>query len=245
MAAKRSGFALIAVLAGVAVVIGMLAGGARGLPPLQSPVETPTSATESTLVPTVAPPTPTLVPTVAPPTPTWVPTVAPPASLPTPTFGPTPTPGPSPTPDVRATSESVIATITAQAIPPTYPPTSVSRPRRTPIGAGPATAPPRPTSLGNANVAVLALSQQVPAGGAAALTVKTRPGARCTVSAARDGDAAAAGQPIHGVAARVAGANGVAAWIWTIDSKEPAAIMRLLVDCGSAGTAEVLMRIAN
>ncbi len=139
MAAKRSGLALIAILVGVAVVVWMLAGGRRALPPLQSPVETPTLTVElatptSTLVPTVAPPTPTFVPTFAPPTPTFVPTFAPPTSFPSPTFGPsptpsmTPTPGPSPTPDMRATSESVIATITAQAIPPTYPPTSAVTP---------------------------------------------------------------------------------------------------------------------
>lgn len=256
MAAKRSGLALIAILIGVAVVVWMLAGGRRALLPLQSPVETPTLTVEpatptSTLVPTFAPPTPTFVPTFAPPTPTFVPTFAPPTSFPSPTFGPsptpsmTPTPGPSPTPDMRATSESVIATITAQAIPPTYPPTSVSRPRRTPIGAGPATPAPRPTSLGNADVVVQTLSQQVFAGGTAALKIQTKPGARCTVSVVRDHDAATGRQPIPGVATRVAGGNGVAAWIWTVDSKEPAGIMRLFVDCGNAGGAEVHMRVTN
>ena len=134
-------------------------------------------------------------------------------------------------------SAAVYATITALAATPTYPPTSTPHPQRTPIGAGPEQDDIPPTALYSAGgIAVLTLSQEVMAGGAAALTIKTKPAATCTLQVARRAGDKGNLEPVPGVPARVAGRDGVVAWIWTIDPHEPRGPMGLSVDCGAAGT---------
>ncbi len=220
---SRANLVVVIVLALVALgAIGLVQGGAI-ISPLQSPVDTPA------LVPTRQPPTPT--PRNEP---TATPTV-------TPTITLTPTPGPSPTPDIQATSQSVIATITALAATPTYPPTDTPRPRRTPIISGPGDT--MPTQTDGSGIEVQTLSEQVFAGGTAVLTIRTQPGARCVVQIAREDNGASSPEPIADAPAQTAGRNGIAAWIWTVDRDEPAGIMRLRVDCGSAGVIEVRMRV--
>lgn len=212
------GLALVALAA-----IGLAQGGGL-IGPLQSPVDTPA------LVPTREPPTPTPADE-----PTATPTV-------TPTITLTPTPGPSPTPDIPATSQSVIATITALAATPTYPPTDTPRPRRTPIISGPGDTPPGGDSAGG--ITVQTLSEQVFAGGTAVLTIRAQPGARCVAQIARDDNGMPSLEPIPDAPVQTAGRNGIVAWIWTVDRDEPAGIMRLNVDCGSVGVVEVRMRVA-
>lgn len=212
---NRANLVVLIVLALVALAaIGLAQGGAI-ISPLQSPVDTPE------LAPTREPPTPT--PSV------------------TPTITLTPTPGPSPTPDTQATSQSVIATITALAATPTYPPTDTPRPRRTPIISGPGDTMPAQT--GGSGIEVQTLSEQVFAGGTAVLTIHTEPGARCVAQIVRDEDGVPSLEPIADAPAQTAGRNGIAAWIWTVDRDEPAGMMRLRVDCGGAGVIEVQMRV--
>ena len=220
---KRSRISTFMVLALVALAAIGLIGGGRLIGPMQSPIDTPA------LIPTREPPTHTPGPTA---TGTLIPTI----TL-------TPTPGPSPTPNTVATSESVIATITALAATPTYPPTSTPRPRRTPIGAGPDDVAPEPTVSGG--ITVQTVSEQVFAGGTAALTVRTKPGARCTIQIVRDVNSKSVLEPIPDTPIQTAGRNGAAAWIWTVDGDEPAGIMRLNVDCGAAGSIEVRMQVAE
>ncbi len=203
--------------------IGLAQGGAI-ISPLQSPVDTPQ------LVPTRPPPTPSPQSNTATPTPSVEPTI----TL-------TPTPGPSPTPDTQATSQSVIATITALAATPTYPPTDTPRPRRTPIISGPGDVAAQP---GSTDITVQTMSEQVFAGGTAVLTIRTQPGARCVVQIVRDDAGVASLEPIADAPAQTAGSNGLAAWIWTVDRDEPAGIMRLHIDCATAGAIEVRMRVA-
>jgi hypothetical protein len=138
---------------------------------------------------------------------------------------------------MEKTSAAVYATITALAATPTYPPTSTPRPQRTPIGAGPQQDDIPPTPLYSAGgIAVLTLSQEVMVGSAAALTIKTKPAATCTLQVMRSAGPRAHYEPIPGAPARVAGRDGVVAWIWTIDPHEPRGPMGLSVDCGAAGT---------
>lgn len=221
---SRANIVVFVVMALVALAAIGLAQGGAFISPLQSPVDTPA------LVPTREPPTPT---------PRDEPTATPSV---TPTITLTPTPGPSPTPDIQATSQSVIATITALAATPTYPPTDTPRPRRTPIVSGPGDTMPAQT--GGSSIEVQTLSEQVFAGGTAVLTIRTQPGARCVVQIPRDDNGAPSLEPIPGAPAQTTGRNGIAAWIWTVDRDEPAGIMRLRVDCGSAGVIEVRMRVA-
>lgn len=232
---QQRGCAVLGVLLAGVIVAGFLAAG-RLLSPLQSPVDTPT------LVPTLEPPTPTLVPTRAPPTPTAAPVET---GLPTGTPTESPTPGPSPTPDTWATSQSVYATITALAATPTYPPTTTPHPGRTPIGAGPGDPVPTPTVNGNASIAIQSISQQVFAGGTAALSIKTRPKATCSLGIARAAGGVTVLDPVPGEPVRIAGNNGSAAWIWTVGAQEPAGIMRLVIDCGQAGRLETHMRVVK
>jgi hypothetical protein len=165
---------------------------------------------------------------------------------PVPTITLTPTPGPSPTPDTQQTSAAVYATITALAATPTYPPTSTPRPQRTPIGAGPDGNDVPPTALySEGGIAVLTLSQQVIPGGAAALTVKTTPGASCTLQVSRGTGDAAKLASIPGVPARAAGRDGSVAWVWTVDAQEPTGIMTLVVNCGTGGKAHVQIKVTQ
>ncbi len=164
----------------------------------------------------------------------------------TPTVTLTPTPGPSPTPNMDATSAAVFATITALAATPTYPPTSTPRAQRTPIGAGPDQNDIPPTALySSGEVAVLTLSQQVVAGSTAALTVKTKPSTLCTLRATRSTGPTAKWVTLPGAPPRVAGRDGIVAWIWTVDAGEPAGMMTLVVDCGTVGTVNVLIKVTR
>ena len=194
--------------------------------PLQSPIDpTPTRAPAET--PT-NPPSPTATPIAASPTP--------PADQPEREL--------TPTPDMLATSASVIATLTAQAIPPTFPPTAT--PRRRPVGSGAGAvtrAPTRTPSPGG--IALITLSEQVYAGSAGTLTIRTRPQATCTVQIARlDASGGRRVTAIDG-ATRQAGDDGVIAWIWSVAADEPAGPATVLVTCAGVGAAEYAIEIVQ
>jgi hypothetical protein len=92
---------------------------------------------------------------------------------------------------------------------------------------------------------VLALSQQVIAGGAAVLTIKTKPSATCTLQMSSGAGNQAHLEPVPGAPARVAGRDGVIAWIWTVDAQEPAGMMTLAVNCGAAGKIDVQIKVTE
>jgi hypothetical protein len=166
---------------------------------------------------------------------------------PTPTIDQTAVFAPPGTPNTKATSFAVILTITALAAPPTYPPTSTSRPRvrREPIiiGAGPSDRAPATTAPDATGITVQTVSPQVIAGGPAALSIKTAPGALCALQIARDGGANA--EPIEGSARQSANRDGGVAWIWTVDFDEPAGSMTLIIDCGTAGVKQVQVPVVK
>lgn len=239
------------------LLFGLAACGQEQPSPLQSPLPTaglpdatvaavtqaPQAATATLQqVPTVnrVPPTQALVPTADRGLPTQqalVPTV-----VRSPVFLPTPVGG---TPDVQATSRAVIATITALAAPPTYPPTAT---RSRPIGAGGrarVTAVPTPT-LDPSGISLLSVSNRIFPGGAGTLTIRTQPGAACLLQQSRqNSDGNAAINPVSGSASRRAGDDGVAAWIWQVDGAEAPGALTLLVDCGVAGKAQVEIEVAR
>lgn len=247
---------IFSAIAGAMLLLGLAACGQEQPSPLQSPLPTaalpdatvaavtqaPQAATPTLQqVPTVnrQPPTQALVPTAdrGQPTQAVVPTVAR-----TPIFLPTPIGG---TPDVQATSRAVIATITALAAPPTYPPTAT---RSRPIGAGGrtrVTAVPTPT-LDPSGISLLSVSNRIFPGGAGTLTIRTQPGAACLLQQARqNSDGNQAISPVPGSASRLAGDDGVAAWIWQVDGAEAPGALTLLVDCGIAGKAQVDIEVAR
>jgi hypothetical protein len=199
------------------------------IPPLDSPLPTATRSVASS--------TPAPAPLA---TPVGSPTV-------TPTDTTTPTPGPSPTPDMQETSAAVIATITAMAATPTYPPTSTPRPVPTPIGAGPKSGdiPPTAALYSSGGITVQMISQQGFPGGSATLTIRVKPAAVCILEIDRSTGGQTRIEPIPGNATHTAGRDGVVAWIWTIDTREPAGIMHLIVDCGQAGKAKLQMQITQ
>lgn len=229
-------------------------------PPVFSPLPTPTLP----LVPTVPPPgqpvpgatitiapSVTPLPTAPPPTPTpagLVPTaVRTPFVTLVPTANRTPVflPTPFGTPDIAATSRAVFAAITAQALPPAQPiPPTPGRP----IGAGPraiVTAVPTPT-LDPSGISLLSASERVYAGGAGALTVRTLPGATCALSLIRVGsDGAPVSSPAPGGASRVAGDDGVIAWVWPVAADETPGKVTLELNCGSAGLARYEIEVSR
>ena len=89
------------------------------------------------------------------------------------------------------------------------------------------------------------ISRQVVPGGAATLTIRSQPGAVCTVLIDRSTATETHTAPIRGATAQVAGSDGVAAWVWSVDATEPAGIMRLIVDCGAAGKARLQMEVTK
>lgn len=182
-------------------------------PPPTQP--TPTAASTPTLTPL-----PALVPTV----------VRTPFTLPTPIGG---------VPDTKATSQAVILTITALAIPPTMPPTATPQRAIGAGGRGRVTAVPTPT-LDPSGISVLSVSEKAYRGGAGSLTIRTRPFAQCTVTIGGDG---AAPKPLPDGASRTAGKDGVIAWIWTVGVNEQAGARTLAIDCGDAGKAQVTIAI--
>jgi hypothetical protein len=251
--------------AGVMAIL-MAACGGPAPSPLQSPVQPsppvpPTAAVPNqpaqfpTIAPTVTPvpsPTGALVPTAAPrdpaqPTAQQQPTVPPtPTNTPLPALVPTVvrTPFTLPTPiggvpDTRATSQAVILTITALAIPPTMPPTATPQRAIGSGGRGRVTAVPTPT-LDPSGISILSLPEKAYRGGAGSLTIRTRPDAQCTVLMAGAGSEP---KPLPGGASRVAGKDGVVAWIWTVDVSEAAGVKTLMIDCGAAGKTEASITV--
>ncbi len=179
------------------------------------------------------------------------PSATPPPSatpLPSPTIDLTEVFGPRKTPNSRATSQAVILTITALAVPPTLPPTDTPRPRRTPviIGAGgsrrvPATSDPR-----TSGIKVRTVSPQVAPGGAAALSIQAPLNSTCALQIARTGfDGSVSLEPIAGSARQSAGRDGGVAWIWTVDADEPVGSMSLIIDCGEAGAQQLVIPVTK
>jgi len=139
-----------------------------------------------------------------------------------------------------ATSESVIATLTAQAIPPT------ATPRRRPVGSGAGTVTRAPTFTPDPRgITLITISKKVYAGSAGALTIRTRPNVTCNIKIARSG---AEGSPrvaaIDG-GTRQASDDGVIAWIWAVEADEPTGPASVLVTCPGVGTAEYAIEIAR
>lgn len=212
------------------------------LGPLQSPIQT----TSPLPTPPVATPTSPLIPTQPPP-PTGPPPVAPTTATPlfVPTIERTPVflPTPFGTPDTQGTSQAVIATLTAQAAPPTFQPAATRRP----VGAGPdqpvpaqrtPTPPPDPSGI-----TLLALSERVYAGGAVALTIRTRPEVVCTLQVARGvGDSSAPVESVPG-GSRRSGKDGVVAWIWAVDGRATPGRVTLIVNCDSVGTMQYQIEV--
>ncbi|MCS7054752.1 MAG: hypothetical protein NZM18_01030 [Thermoflexales bacterium] len=193
--------------------------------PLQSPLQSPIEPTPPPAVPTPSPPD--------------RPATATPPLVSTPERAPDSTA----TPDMRSTSNAVIATLTAQAIPPTFPPVPTPRP----VGAGPEqtaqpprTATPLPDLSG---ITLLSLSDKVYAGGAGTLTIRTRPDAVCHLQIERARTDGYASQRA-GILRR-AGSNGVIAWVWAVDAGESPGMITLLVDCGAAGAAQYQIEVVK
>ena len=170
-----------------------------------------------------------------------------PTATETSTPGPTPTLGTPGTPDTRLTSTSVVATITALAASPTYPPTDRPRPvRRAPvvIGAAGDKVPPT-TAPSQTGVTIQSLSERVFAGGTASLSIKTKPQGICELSMIQSSANGDVLQPIPAGATRTAGTDGVIAWIWSIESDIVAGPLRLVIDCGAAGVNQVQMLVGS
>lgn len=239
-----------AILVAGVLVIGAIFFAAFGQPqqpapaPLQSPLQSPIQPTAPIATPT-APPPPPPQPTTPPGPPPIAPTTATPLFVPTVERTPVFLPTPFGTPDIRSTSDAVIATLTAQALPPTVPVVT-----RRPIGAGPeqaAQAPRTPTPLPDpSGITLLSLSDKVYAGGAVALTIRTKPDAICHLQVARvQADGSQSVMPVPGGASRRAGSNGVVAWIWAVDAGEPAGPATLLVNCDAIGAVQYQIEVAK
>lgn len=201
------------------------------LGPLQSPIQT----TSPLPTPPVATSTPPIIPTQPPP-PTNPPPVLPPTA--TPLF----VPELSATPDTQGTSQAVIATLTAQAAPPTQPAAT-----RRPVGAGPdqpISVQRTPTSSPDpSGITLLALSERVYASGAVALTIRTRPEVVCMLQVARGaGDGNTTVESVVG-GSRRSGKDGVVAWIWTVDGDETPGQVTLIVNCDSVGTMQYQVEV--
>lgn len=259
----------------VIVVIGVTASacGAPAEPtaefnPLQSPLQTapPTTQSQTTvvvaLVPTSspAPPTtaPALIPTIAPatsianaPAPEIVVSEPTNSTLQSGTGTPTPT-ATAPIPfgtisPTLLTSTAVVATITALAASPTYPPTDTPRPRRRPviIGAAGDSVPPT-TAPDKTGITVQTKSNRVFPGGPATLTVKTKAKAACELSNIRlENSGKEVLEPISSGSARTAGSDGTIAWIWKVDADEPYGAMRLVIMCPDVGVKQVSMEVSQ
>ncbi|GIV84047.1 MAG: hypothetical protein KatS3mg052_1054 [Candidatus Roseilinea sp.] len=214
------------LVAGVLIVSAIVFAAGRPQQPAPAPLQSPLQSPIQTTTP-IAPITTT---------PLFAPTVEP-----SPLFSPTPFGAP----DIRSTSDAVIATLTAQAIPPTIPVAT-----RRPIGAGPEQASPAPRTPtpppDPSGITLLSLSDKVYAGGAVALTIRTQPNATCHLQIARmraDGNQQVA--PIPSGASRRAGSDGVVAWIWAVDAHEPIGPATLLVHCDAIGTVQYQIEVTK
>ena len=151
------------------------------------------------------------------------------------------------TPDTRATSQSVILTLTALAEPPTRGPTKTPT-RAVVIGAGGGrvrvTHVPTPTS-DPSGVTLLSLSKTVYRGGAATLSIRTKPGAQCGLRAQyTQADGSVNGMAVPNPV-RLAGSDGVVAWIWPIDTTVPTGKVTLDANCANAGMALYHIEVAK
>lgn len=228
----------VVVIAGVlATVVWQVSLWGWVVAPLQSPIQSPIQPTQTPFATTPAPP---------PPSPTPPPSSSPtpsPTAFQTPTntpppFGATFTPTPV-GPDTRATSEAVVATITALAATPTFPPTPTPRLGALRIGSG-GTASPSPTPPRDAVVFTL-LSQRAYPGGSVSVAVRTRPGALCTLQAQDNQTMRALEIP---GATRRAGSDGSAAWIWLLPADQPAGLLVVRVVCESVGEASATVLVS-
>lgn len=206
--------------------------------PLQSPIQPPGNVTVQAatqqIVPTVAPPT--IAPTTA--------LTAKPQLVPT--VVRTPFALANGTPDTRATSLSVILTITALAQQPTRKPVPTGTPPRA-IGAGGktrVTRVPTPT-LDPSGVTLLSLSNKVYRGGAMTLSIRTKPSAQCAVRATRLQADGTTTDLVIPDSVRAAGSDGAVAWIWPIGADVPAGQMTVRADCGAAGSAQYTVEIVK
>ncbi len=241
---------VVIAIAGV-MVIGTIFFAAAGRPeqpgpaPLQSPIHAPIQPTVPIVATPTAPPPAIPQPTVPAGPPPIAPTTATPLFVPTVERTPVFLPTPFGTPDIRSTSDAVIATLTAQAIPPTVPPVT-----RRPVGSGPDQAVQvqrTPTPLPDpSGITLLSLSDRVYAGGAVALTIRTTPGAVCNLQTARmRADGSRSIVLIQGGALRRAGSDGVVAWIWAVGTDEPVGPLPLLVSCDSVGTTQYQIEVVK
>ncbi len=163
------------------------------------------------------------------------------------TPGPTPTLGTPGTPDTRLTTTSVVATITALAATPTYPPTDRPHPtRRPPVVIGAAGDKVPPTSApSKTGITVQSVSERVFAGGTASLSIKTQAQAVCELSVIDSSSDNAVVQPIPSGATHTAGKDGVIAWIWTVDANAKPGPLKLSINCGTAGVNQVQMLVGS
>ena len=213
------------------------------------PTATPT-ATGSPTVPTVAVPTVPPATSIAnPPAPNIVNTQPTNATLSTSVGTPTATaliPFGTISPTLL-TSTAVVATITALAASPTYPPTDTPRPRRRPviIGAAGDSVPPT-TAPDKTGITVQTKSDRVFPGGPATLTVKTKAKAACELSNIRlDNSGKEVLEPVSSGSARTAGSDGAIAWIWKVDADEPYGTMRLVIMCPDVGVKQISMEVSQ
>lgn len=148
------------------------------------------------------------------------------------------------TPDTRATSRAVIATITALAATPTFPPTATRRPPPRPVGAGEALQPsPAPMLAGG--IALVSFSRQVYPGGAAAVAVRAKPETLCTLTATYRGDNVQQSRALEVPgAARQTGRDGVAAWILPVAQTQPPGLLQVRVSCAASGVLDLEIEIA-
>ncbi len=149
--------------------------------------------------------------------------------------GATATPGGAP--DMNATSTAVIATITALAASPTFPPTATRRPVGS-AGDGAAPTTPTPTTPQPEGIALLSISSQVYRGGAATLVVRAQPGDVCALRLARR---EIGGEPVEVTPqppgmTRQLDAEGTAAWIWEVTRDAPTGTWIAEVSCRRSGS---------
>jgi|GEM_PF-2222884 len=262
--ARRLAMLLVTVVIGVAMsACAVPAEPTVEFNPLQSPLQTapPTTQSQTTVVAALVP-TNSPAPTNSPGAPAApIPTVPPATSIvnapdivvsaPTNTTVGTPT-ATAPIPfgtisPTLLTSTAVVATITALAASPTYPPTDTPRPRRRPviIGAAGDSVPPT-TAPDKTGITVQTKSNRVFPGGPATLSVKTQARADCELSNIRlDVSGKEVLEPISSGSARTAGSDGAIAWIWTVDADESFGDMRLVIMCPNVGVKQISMEVSQ
>lgn len=227
----------VVVIAGVlATVVWQVSLWGWVVAPLQSPIQSPIQPTQTPFATTPAPP---------PPSPTPPPSSSPtpsPTAFQTPTntpppFGATFTPTPV-GPDTRATSEAVVATITALAATPTF------HPRRRRVWARCGLAQEALRRLRQRRRVMLwcsRCSRSARTGGSVSVAVRTRPGALCTLQAQDNQTMRALEIP---GATRRAGSDGSAAWIWLLPADQPAGLLVVRVVCESVGEASATVLVS-